>query len=70
MPNLPTLAVTDPQATRITAAFGSVANYKTELRKWIKDRVLQHEAQVLMDKLDADVQTKIQNIEQDLGNIS
>lgn len=38
MPNLPTLTVTDAQASRITAAFGSVTAYK----QWLKEKIIEH----------------------------
>jgi uncharacterized NAD(P)/FAD-binding protein YdhS len=38
MPNLPTLFVTDAQATRMIAAFGSAENYKT----WLKEQIIRY----------------------------
>lgn len=43
MPTLPTLTVTDAQAQRITAAFGSVANYKAWLKSQVIEYVLHYE---------------------------
>lgn len=44
MPTLPTLTVTDAQATRLLAAFGSVENYKAWLKEALIARVVEHEA--------------------------
>ena len=38
MPQLPTLTVTDVQAARIIAAFGTVEAYK----EWLKERLINH----------------------------
>jgi hypothetical protein len=37
MPTLPTLTVTDEQATRMLAAWGSAAEYS----KWLKDEIIE-----------------------------
>lgn len=46
MPQLPTLTVTDEQAQRLLAAFGSVENYKAWLKDALVMRVLDHERSV------------------------
>ena len=40
MPALPTLTITDEQAERCIAAYGSVAAYKTWLREQVSEHVL------------------------------
>lgn len=40
MPNLPTVSVTQEQADRILAAFGSVASYTDWLKRQVRDAVL------------------------------
>ena len=49
MPTLPTLTVTQAQADRLLAAFGSQAAYK----QWLKDNIIafvvEHEAQATLD---------------------
>lgn len=44
MPILPTLTVTDTQAQRLLAAFGSVENHKAWLKEALIARVVEHEA--------------------------
>ena len=46
MPNLPTIFVTDAQADRLLAAFGSVENYKAWLKATLIDYVVEHEDRV------------------------
>jgi hypothetical protein len=43
VPNLPTLTVTDEQAARLLAVFGSVDAYKAWLRETLKAYVLEQE---------------------------
>lgn len=47
MPALPTLTLTDAQAERCLAAYGSVAAYRAWLRDAVRDHVLAVERQAL-----------------------
>jgi hypothetical protein len=47
MPALPTITVTDDQAARLLAAFGSVPNYLTWLTDSLIDKVMQNEANII-----------------------
>jgi hypothetical protein len=67
MPTLPTFNVTDAQATRITAAFGSVANYKEWLRQSIIDAVFDYERRQMQTTFDSEIQNKRTEITNDLG---
>jgi hypothetical protein len=51
MPNLPTLTVTQAQADRLLAAFGSAANYKAWLRETVILYVTQKEAQTSVNSV-------------------
>lgn len=48
MPTLPTLTVTQAQADRMLAAYGSVDAYK----EWLRDRIVAHVLQVEARALD------------------
>ena len=50
MPTLPTLTVTDAQANRMIAAWGSTAAYK----EWLKEQVIQY---VIRREADAQAKT-------------
>lgn len=47
MPDLPTITVTQVQADRMIAAYGSVDNYKA----WLKDQIIQYVTMVEDRKL-------------------
>lgn len=47
MPELPTITVTDEQATRMLAAFGSAEAYREWLVEGIKDYVVTQERQAI-----------------------
>lgn len=47
MPDLPTLTVTGPQATRLLAAFGTAAGYRSWLKQALLDEVQRREARAL-----------------------
>lgn len=47
MPDLPTLTVTGPQATRLLQSFGDAAGYKTWLKQALLDEVQRREARAL-----------------------
>jgi len=53
MPDLPTLTVTAPQATRLLAAFGTTAAYRAWLKAAVRDEVLRRESR----RLDEDANT-------------
>jgi len=70
MPNLPTVTVTDAQAARITAAYGDATAYKAWLKQAIKDYVFRKEAEAITAKAQTDVQTKLAQVESDLGTMT
>jgi len=47
MPDLPTLTVTGPQATRLLQSFGDAAGYKKWLKQALLDEVQRREARTL-----------------------
>ena len=47
MPDLPTLTVTGPQATRLLQSFGDAAGYKKWLKQALLDEVQRREARAL-----------------------
>ena len=47
MPDLPTLTVTAPQATRLLQSFGDAAGYKKWLKQALLDEVQRREARAL-----------------------
>ena len=49
MPTIPTLTVTQQQADRVLAAFGTVPAYKRWLADSIRDYVRVHEREALME---------------------
>lgn len=60
MPNLPTLSVTDPQATRLLAAFsnqtapdGTPLTPQQACRRWLKTALVNHVKNVEATALDA-----------------
>lgn len=53
MPDLPTLTVTAPQATRLLAAFGTTAAYRAWLKTALLDEVQRREVR----RLDEDANT-------------
>lgn len=67
MPQLPTLTVTDAQAARITAAYGSTANYKVWLRRQLIAFVFDYEARQIQAQATADIETTRTNVDADLG---
>jgi hypothetical protein len=58
MPDLPTIQVTQTQADRILAAFGTVTNYKTWLKNTVRDAVINHELEEIRTQAEADLQTR------------
>lgn len=53
MPELPTLTVSDAQAARLMAAFGSVVDYKAWLRRQLVDHVTRYEMATINAETDA-----------------
>ncbi len=47
MPDLPTLTVTAPQATRLLQSFGDAAGYKKWLKAAVRDEVMRRSARSL-----------------------
>lgn len=70
MPTLPTLTVTQPQADRLLAVFGSVDAYKAWLLTQLKAKVM--EAELAKAKADAQayVETKRAALEAEMGGIT
>lgn len=68
MPDLPTLTVTDAQANRMLAAYGSVANYKLWLREKIIEHVLNEEEKQLAQQFSEDIQNKRDEVNNALGD--
>lgn len=64
MPDLPTLTVTQAQADRIVAAFGSVANYRTWLKEAVRDRVRNVEVEKIRAQSEADMKAKSDEVNQ------
>lgn len=69
MPNLPTITVTDAQATRIQNAFGGVEEYKAWLRQSIKEYVVGKEVNVIRSQLQAQVEAKVAQVDTELNGI-
>ncbi len=53
MPDLPTLTVTAPQATRLLAAFGTTAAYRAWLKTALLDEVQRREVRRLDEEANA-----------------
>lgn len=66
MPNLPTLTVTDEQATRLLAVFGDAAGYKTWLKQRLRDHVLGVERQRVFRESQEARDREIQQIDKEL----
>lgn len=66
MPDLPTLTVTAPQATRLLAAFGDAAEYKVWLRQTLVDEVQRREAARLHEQANASIRAALAALEQEL----
>jgi hypothetical protein len=56
MPNLPTLTVTEEQADRLLAVFGSVDAYKEWLKTTLINYVVSQEAAQKMDTIQSEAQ--------------
>lgn len=75
MPTLPTLTVTDAQATRIQNAFPGattaekVEAYKAWLRQAVRGVVKAQEQDALRTKYEADVAASVTTVDNDLGSI-
>lgn len=69
MPNLPTLTVTDAQATRLLAAWGSVAAYKEWLRQNIISYVLTVEGETENAALRAAAQARMDALAEELNTL-
>jgi uncharacterized NAD(P)/FAD-binding protein YdhS len=67
MPALPTFTVTDAQAQRLLAAFGSVDNYKAWLKEQLVRYVVDHEINQDREEFEASVRIKRTEIEGSLG---
>jgi hypothetical protein len=63
MPDLPTITVTAAQATRMLAAFGSVANYKEWLRGRVVEEVQRFETRQIDEQAHVDKRTRLAEIE-------
>lgn len=64
MPDLPTLTVTQAQADRMLAAYGSVANY----RQWLKEQIIEHVTIIEMANLRAQHQQAERDIAAQVNN--
>lgn len=69
MPNLPTLAVSQPQMDRLIAVFGDVQTYKLWLRDQLVRVVLEHEAKQIQEKAKQDVGTRRAEVANDIGSV-
>jgi hypothetical protein len=67
MPDLPTFTITQAQADRILAAFGSVQNYRDWLSSSVRDYVFQHERRQILQEYDVELQAKLAEIKASLG---
>lgn len=67
MPQLPTLTVTDAQATRLLAAFGTSAAYK----EWLKNRLIEYvvEAEAMAERVSIE-QNRVSQLNQLKSEIS
>lgn len=68
MPTLPTLTVTQAQADRLLAAFGSVANYKEWLKQNLIQYVIDYESMTDFDSLRQNVANKQTQLQTDLSS--
>ncbi len=55
MPDLPTVPVTDAQAARVLAAFGTVAKYRLWLRAKVTEAVRDREREALIQSKNAEI---------------
>lgn len=69
MPDLPTITVTDAQATRILNAFGDAATYRAWLRQSVRDYVLSKEATAIRAEQQAKMDAAVAAINTELGSI-
>jgi hypothetical protein len=67
MPTMPTIDVTQAQADRALAAFGSVANYKRWLADSVRDFVVNKERQAINLRHEQQRQAEIAQIEGDMA---
>lgn len=67
MPTLPTLTVTDAQATRMIAAFGSAEAYRTWLKEQIIDYVVAKELEVKKVQKENELKTLDATARSELG---
>lgn len=70
MPTLPTLAVTQPQADRLLAVFGSVESYKQWLLTSLKQAVMEAELAKARADAQAYVEGKRAALEQEMAGIT
>lgn len=70
MPQLPTLTVTDAQATYLLGIFGSVEGYKAWLLEQIKGRIMDTELEVAKADAQAYVEQRRQELTAALAGIS
>lgn len=55
MPDLPTVTITDTQAARVLAAFGTIAKYRAWLRAQVTDAVRERERAALIAAKNAEI---------------
>ena len=67
MPTMPTIDVTQVQADRALAAFGSVANYKRWLADSVRDYVVNKERAAINLRHETQRQAEIAQIEGDMA---
>ena len=65
--NLPTIQVTDAQAQRITAAFGTTEEYRKWLRRQVAERVIRYENSARTQALQAELDANASQVLIDLG---
>lgn len=70
MPQLPTLTVTDAQATRLIAVFGDVAGYKAWLLRTLKAAVMAAEEEAERQAAKTRVEAKRAELEADMTGIT
>lgn len=67
MPTLPTLTVTDEQANRMLAAYGSVDEYTKWLKNSIIDYVISYEAKAMNANFRAQMEQAMEDARASLG---
>jgi hypothetical protein len=70
MPTLPTLTVTQAQADRLLAAFGTVDQYKAWLKEQLINYVVSHESQATYQQATTTVEANEATLRSDLNSVT